>query len=234
MNLAVIPARGGSSRIPKKNIREFAGRPIISYPIQAAISSGLFDQVVVSTDSQEIAEVARQAGAQTPFMRPAELGQNAISVAQVLRHAIEWFQDQGQLPQYTCCLVATAPFLKAEYLAQGHQLMRERRPDTVMSVCQFPFPVLRALEETGDGLLAMKWPEYELAHSNQLAPAYHDAAQFYWVDTAKFLRSNSFFGQGLEVLPVVLPPYLVRDIDTPEDWETAEVMYQTCRQRGLL
>ena len=212
MNVAIIPARGGSTRITKKNIKEFSGEPIISYSIKAAKESGLFGRVIVSTDCERIAEVARRSGAEVPFMRPAELGRNEINVADVVCHAISQLQKDGCDITYACCITATAPFLQSKYLAEGFGLISEHDVDSVVSITRFPFPVFRAFKKDTDGRLRFIWPEYEFAHSNNLSESYHDAAQFYWVNVEKFLVSNSIMGK--EVLPVLLPEYLVVDIDT--------------------
>ena len=232
MNLAVIPARGGSTRIAKKNIKDFLGKPIISYSIEAAIKSGIFDRIIVSTDSEEIAKIARQAGAETPFTRPDQLSKNSVNIADVIKHAILWLKDKGQEYTHTCCILSTAPFLQSKYLAEGFGLISEQDIDSVVSITKFPFPVFRAFKKDADGRLRFIWPEYELAHSNNLPESYHDAAQFYWVNVEKFLVSNSIMGK--KVLPVLLPEYLVVDIDTPEDWDRAEIMYEVCKKKGLL
>jgi pseudaminic acid cytidylyltransferase len=232
MNIAVIPARGGSTRIPKKNIKEFAGKPIISYPIETALKSELFDQVIVSTDSEEIAEVSIQAGAQVPFLRPSELGENEVNLADVVHHTLSELVNRGVQFDYSCCILATAPFLKVETLRKGYEEILENDADSVVSVTRFSFPVLRALKLDDNSRLRFMWPEHELTHSNHLPEAYHDAAQFYWLNTKKFLSSKSLVGR--EVLPVFLPNYLVKDIDTDEDWTTAEIMYDSCLRKGLL
>lgn len=165
-------------------------------------------------------------------MRPAELGRNSVNVADVLDHAIRWLKDHGNDIVYTCCIVATAPFLQPEFLRNGYRLICEQDVDAVVSVTKFPFPILRAFEKDGNGRMRFIWPEHELTHSNELPEAYHDAAQFYWFNTERFLATKSVMGK--EALPVVLPEYLVRDIDTTEDWEIAEIMYETCKRKGLL
>jgi len=232
MNVAIIPARAGSSRIPKKNIKEFFGKPIISYPINAAKESGVIDKVIVSTDSEEFAEIAREWGAEVPFLRPKDLGENKVNVADVVFHAVDWLKKNGEELSYVCCLVATAPFLKPEYLAEGYELINKNDVDSVVSVVKFPFPIQRAFKMTDNEKVKFMWPEHEFSHSNNLPQAYHDAAQFYWLDVNKFVKSKSLMGK--EVIPVIIPEYLAKDIDTSEDWEMAEIMYEACQKRGWL
>ena len=151
MNLAVIPARGGSTRIAKKNIKDFLGKPIISYSIEAAIKSGIFDRIIVSTDSEEIAKIARQAGAETPFTRPDQLSKNSVNIADVIKHAILWLKDKGQEYTHTCCILSTAPFLREDDINAGYKLIYESNVDTVMSVTKFDFPVFRAFQKDQKG-----------------------------------------------------------------------------------
>jgi pseudaminic acid cytidylyltransferase len=232
MNVAIIPARGGSSRIRLKNIKKFAGRPIIEYSVEAARESGLFGRIIVSTDSDEIAKVAKQAGAEVPFMRPAELGKNEVNIADVVHHAVTWLMENGEDYTYTCCILATAPFLQADSIKAGYEIICNNDVDTVLSVVKFSFPVFRAFQKDKKGRMKFVRPEYELKHSNELPDTYHDAGQFYWLNTEKFLASKSIMGR--EVLPVELRECLVQDIDTEADWETAEVKYDVCKKRGLL
>ena len=204
---------------------------MICYTIEAALESGVFEQVIVSTDSQEIADIARQSGAKVPFMRPAELAENSVGVVEVLHHALTWLQANRQLHSLACCLVATAPFLKPLYLKQGAELIAKTDADTVMSVTRFSFPIFRAFKMNEQGEMAFLWPEYEFVHSNELPDTFHDAAQFYWGNVNRFLKRKTILGG--KVVPVILPNYLVKDIDVPEDWETAELMFKTIQQRGL-
>jgi len=228
MNIAIIPARGGSKRIPGKNIRNFAGKPMIAYSIEAALKSGAFDHVVVTTDSGEIAEVARQYGASVPFMRPAELSDDHTPTAPVITHAIRWFAEQEQQPAYACCIYATAPFVRAEYIRQGLRTMQETGCATCYSVTSFPFPIFRGQRITESGCLAMFWPEYEMTRSQDLPEAYHDAGQFYWVNCRRFLTEPRLY--AADSRPVILPRHLVQDIDTPEDWTTAEHMFSALQR----
>ncbi|CAM2059116.1 Pseudaminic acid cytidylyltransferase [Desulfovibrionales bacterium] len=232
MILCVIPARSGSKRVPDKNIRPFANQPLISYSIAAAFQSGVFDRVVISTDSEAIAAVARKLGAEVPFLRSPELSDDFTPTAPVLLHAIRAVVAEGQVPQYVCCLYATAPFVRPEDLVLGYETIRATGASSVFSVTTFAFPIFRALKCTEIGTLAMLWPEHELTRSNDLIDVYHDAGQFYWVDGLRFLDMPCFY--TLDARPVVLPRVRVQDIDTLEDWEMAENMFRahTCVRDG--
>lgn len=225
MIAAVIPARGGSKRIPGKNIKFFAGTPMIAWSIEIAQASGLFDRIIVSTDSPDIAAVARAHGAEAPFVRPAELSDDHAATAPVLRHALEWLNANGPKVARLCCIYATAPFVRAQDLRQGLSLLDAHGATSVFSVTTFPFPVQRALRLTEDGRLTMLWPEFELTRSNDLVEAYHDAGQFYWLDADRFLIEGRMYAEDSR--PVILPRHRVQDIDTPEDWERAERMFMT-------
>jgi N-acylneuraminate cytidylyltransferase len=228
-NVAIIPARGGSKRIPRKNLLPFDGVPMIVRSIRTALESGLFDQVVVSTDDVEIADVARAHGAQVPFLRPAELADDFTGTAAVIVHALQ------QLPafDYACCVYATAPLLQARYLRQGIELL-EQHPDKsfAFSVCSFGFPVQRALTLDGQGALTALYPEFRHARSQDLPEAFQDAGQFYWGRSDAWLRGEVVYSPAS--LPVILPRHLVQDIDTPEDWKRAEYLYAALKAGGEL
>ena len=230
MIVAIIPARGGSKRIPNKNIKLFAGHPIISYSINAAQKSRLFDRIIVSTDSEEIVKVAKSYGAAVPFIRPSELADDLTGTAPVLLHALNWLDDHGYTTDYFCCIYATAPFIQAVYIKKGFDLIKDKDAVTAFSVTTFPSPIFRALKIDENGHMKMFWPEHENSRSNDLPEAYHDAGQFYWGNTEKFVRGKTFFSS--DAVPVVLPRYLVQDIDTPEDWETAEKMYSVLQMNS--
>jgi len=236
MNIvAIIPARGGSKRIYKKNIRTFAGQPIISYSIKAARETNIFDKVIVSTDSLEIADVAKAWGAEVPFMRPAELSDDFIGTEPVLLHALNWLIERDFSVDYFCCIYPTAPLIKPEYIMKGFELLRERNLTTAFSVTTFPYPIFRALKISDDGYLEMVWPEYHASRSQDLPESYHDAGQFYWGNVQKFLEEKVLFSKN--AAPVILERYLVQDIDTQEDWDTAEKMYcslQAQKKKGEL
>ncbi len=232
LTVAVIPARGGSKRIPGKNIRTFFGQPIISYSIAAAFQAGVFDRVLVSTDSPTIAEVARSYGAETPFLRPAEISDDVTGVDDVLLHAASWLTEHVGAVEALCCIYATAPFVQAEYLRLGLDVLRRTGAQSVISVTSFASPVFRALREDEDGNLGMIWPEYYAASSNELPEALHDAGQFMWLLADAFARTRQLFPASTR--GVRLPRHLVQDMDTPEDWKRAELMYRVCRELALV
>jgi pseudaminic acid cytidylyltransferase len=227
--VAIIPARGGSKRIPRKNLKPFDGVPMIVRSIRTALDCGLFDQVVVSTDDQEIADVARAHGAQVPFVRPVELADDFTGTAAVIVHAL------SQLPifDYVCCIYATAPLLQAKYLRQGHELLVQH-PDKsfAFSVTGFGFPVQRALTLDQQGALTSLYPEFRNTRSQDLPEAYQDAGQFYWGRREAWLRGDVLFSPAS--LPVILPRHLVQDIDTLEDWKRAEYLYAALKAGGEL
>ena len=225
--LAVIPARGGSKRIPRKNIKPFYGRPMISYSIQAALDSGLFDAVIVSTDDDEIAEVARSCGAEIPFMRPAELANDYAGTGAVVVHAIDWYAQKGQPFDACCCIYATAPLIDWMRIREGWDKLQEPGRRFAFSVTSYAFPIQRALRQTANGSVDMFWPENLSKRSQDLEPAYHDAAQFYWGWCDAWTGGEVAFSPISA--PVILPRNLVVDIDTPEDWEVAEVAYRVLR-----
>lgn len=232
INVAVIPARGGSKRIPGKNIKNFAGKPIISYSIEAAKASGIFDRIIVSTDSEDIADVARSAGAEVPFARPSELSDDNTPTAPVLEHVLKWLESEGCSVKYLCCIYPTAPFVRSEDLIKGYKLLIENNVSSVFSVTKFEFTIFRGLKINDEGFVKMFWPEHELTRSQDLPQAYHDAGQFYWLDSEKFLKNKKLYAKDAK--PIILPRVLVQDIDTLEDWETAEIMYKACKKKGLL
>ncbi|MFT4089218.1 MAG: pseudaminic acid cytidylyltransferase [Asticcacaulis sp.] len=219
--IAIIPARGGSKRIPQKNIRLFYGNPMLAYSLEAAKASGLFDRIIVSTDDDAIAKLAVDYGAEAPFVRPPELSDDHTGTGDVVRHAIDWLSTQGHTPEAVCCIYATAPFLTAERLQQGWDALQGRR--FAFSVTTYAFPIQRALRQTAQGGVEMFQPEHRNTRSQDLEPAFHDAAQFYWGLTEAWLNGESAYGP--QSAPVILPRHEVVDIDTPEDWELAERLY---------
>ena len=227
MKIAVIPARGGSKRIPRKNIRDFCGQPIIGWSISAALASGLFDQVVVSTDDAEIAAVARACGASVPFLRPPELSDDHTGTMPVVAHAIGWCAQQGSVVQEGCCIYATAPFVTAADLQRGLRLLGDQGADMAFSVTSYGFPIQRALRITPQGRVAMWQPEHFQTRSQDLEEAWHDAGQFYWGRAAAWLSGAPVFGGN--AVPVPLPRHRVQDIDTPEDWVRAEWLFKALR-----
>jgi N-acylneuraminate cytidylyltransferase len=224
MRICVIPARGGSKRIPRKNIRDFCGRPIIAYSIEAARESGLFDCVMVSTDDAEIAEVAHSLGAEIPFLRPEELADDYTGTNAVVRQAIEWHEAKAMSVAQACCLYATAPFVQTHYLIEGHRRLLASSKAYVFTVTPYPHPIQRALRLAEGGEVEAIYPEDRVARSQDLEPTYHDAGQFYWGTATAFLKDVALFSH--HSLGLVLPPHLVQDIDSEEDWRRAELMYR--------
>lgn len=232
MRVAIIPARGGSKRIPRKNIRMFAGQPVMAYPIQAALTSGCFDEVIVSTDDAEIADVARAAGASVPFTRPPELADDHTVLADVVAHAIDWYDARGQNVTEACCVFATAPFVTSASLRAGLAALQGCGRSFALSISSFPFPVQRAIRMVADGSIDAMYPEHRLTRSQDLEPGWHDAGQFCWGTRQAFLNRLPVF--AAHTIGVVLPRHLVQDLDTLEDWHRAELMHEVLRKTGEL
>lgn len=232
MRVAIIPARGGSKRIPGKNIKAFAGKPIIAYSIEAARRSEVFDRIIVSTDSEEIAAVAHEYGAETPFVRPANLADDFTSTADVILHALGWLDEHGVSADQVCCLYATVPFVQSASLRSGFDILLQSGSASVYTVARYPAAIQRALKINTDGRLSMFWPEYELARTQDLPEAYLDAGQFYWLDARRFSAEKKVYGD--DARPLVLPRYLAHDIDTPEDWLMAEAIYAALGALGKI
>lgn len=229
-SVAIIPARGGSKRIPRKNIKEFCGKPMIAWSIEAARESGCFDRIVVSTDDAEIAEVATQFGAETPFMRPSSLSDDYTGTIPVIRHAVEWLSQNGATVSEACCLYATAPFVSPEDLKRGQQMLRSEACSYAFSVTSYAFPIQRAIRITSEGRVAMFSPEHFQTRSQDLEEAWHDAGQFYWGTAKAWQDEKPMFSE--EALPVTLPRHRVQDIDTPEDWARAEWLFWAMQEQG--
>lgn len=230
MRTAVIPARGGSKRIPRKNIRPFCGKPMLAWSIEAAQKSGCFDRIIVSTDDAEIAAVALQYGAEIPFMRPDRLSDDYTGTTAVIQHAVEWLIAHGDDVSEACCLYATAPFVTARDLRQGHELLLQSGAEYVFSITSYPFPIQRALRVTEQGRVALFQPEHADTRSQDLEEAYHDAGQFYWGTREAWLGAKAIYAD--HSVPIVLPRYRVQDIDTLEDWERAVWMFEAMRNRS--
>lgn len=224
MKIAVIPARGGSKRILRKNIRFFSGKPIIAYSIQAAKKSELFDRIIVSTDDEEIAAIARFWGAETPFVRPPELSDDHTGTGDVVTHAINWFFENGEQVEYACCIYATAPFLEPSYLRRAFQLLAENNWMYVFAATNFAFPIQRAIKVSKNGSISPFQPEHMFVRSQDLTPAYHDAGQFCFGRAEAFAKRIPVFGDRSTI--VSIPTHLVVDIDTLEDWVRAELMHK--------
>lgn len=225
MNIAIIPARGGSKRIPRKNIKLFHGKPMIAYSIEAAQQSGCFDKIIVSTDDQEIAEVALQYGAEVPFLRPANIADDFATTMDVMQHAIRWCVDQQWAVNKVCCIYATAPFILPEYIMQGLDALSVDGVEYAFSATTFPFPIQRAISLDDQGRVSMFSPEHVNTRSQDLEEAYHDAGQFYWGKASAFLNGKVIFAEHSKA--IILPRKRVQDIDTFEDWELAESLFNT-------
>lgn len=230
MQLAVIPARGGSKRIPRKNIKMFHGQPMIAWSIQAAIDSGCFDEVWVSTDDEEIAAVAQVYGAKVPFLRPVHLSDDFATTADVMSHAVEEFgKINHALPDYICCLYATAPFVIKADLVQGlEKIKNNSNLNYVFSATTYPFPIQRAIKLNEYDTVEMFSPQYFNVRSQDLEEAWHDAGQFYWGTAEAWLNKAMIFSTQSRV--VELPRFRVQDIDTQEDWDRAEWLFKAIQQ----
>jgi len=228
MKLCVIPARGGSKRIPGKNIRPFIGKPIIAYSIEAALESGCFDHVIVSTDDDGIADVARNYGAEVPFKRPLELADDHTGTLPVIKHAVEWYEKLGDWPDFVCCIYATAPFINAEIIKEALQQLQKSKAEYCFTVTSFAFPIQRAIKITAEQRLEMFYPQHFHTRSQDLEEAYHDAGQLYWGTAEAFKLMKPLFSD--DSCPYFLPRYLVQDIDSLEDWMRAEMMYKVLHQ----
>ncbi len=226
-SIAIIPARGGSKRIPRKNMKKFCGKPMLVWSIEAAHASGLFDAILVSTDDEEIASLAEANGAEAPFRRPAELADDRTPILPVVVHAIRWTEEHRGPVRLACSISATAPFLQSSFLHEGFDLL-EAHPDAAFTfgVTSFAFPIFRSIKINADGAVSMFWPEHELTRSQDLPQAWHDAGQFYWGRKDAFLNNAGIF--SAHSYPVILPRHQVQDIDTPEDWEMAEKLFRAC------
>lgn len=218
-NLAIITARGGSKRIPKKNIKDFCGKPIIAYSIEAALGSGIFDEVMVSTDSEEIADVARKYGAKVPFMRSEQTSNDYATTNDVLNEVLSCYSDRGTEYEYFCCIYPTAPFVTGEKLREAFELLNDKKADQLVTVSLFDFPPQRAYV-INNGCLEYQYPEYALARSQDLTPIYHDCGQFYFYRTKSFLEKTGIMCD--RTIPYIMSSIETQDIDTFEDWEIAE------------
>jgi pseudaminic acid cytidylyltransferase len=226
-SIAIIPARHGSKRIPGKNIKPFLGKPVIGYSIQTAVKSNLFDEVMVSTDSEEIAEISRNLGANVPFLRSARTSDDFTGIAEVVLEVINNYELNGKTFDYFCCIFPTAPLIKEKHLIEGFKLLIDNDFDSVFPVLRYSYPILRSLKKT-DGRFEMNWPEYFNSRSQDLPPAYHDAGQFYWMKTQCFLDQKRIFAKnsgGIE-----LSELEIQDIDCETDWAIAEMKYKILYQ----
>jgi len=222
MKIAVIPARGGSKRIPRKNIKKFCGKPMIAWSIEVAKKSGLFDHVIVSTDDEEIAAVAKQCGAEVPFIRPAELSNDYAGTTEVIAHATQWALGNGWQVTAVCCIYATAPFIKVEDLQKGWETLESGDWAYVFTVTKYAAPIFRSFKQTIYGGIEMFFPENYSMRSQDLPEALHDAGLFYWGRPAAWLEGKNIFDHNSA--PIIIPRWRVQDIDNEEDWIRAEIL----------
>jgi pseudaminic acid cytidylyltransferase len=227
LKVAIIPARGGSRRIPRKNIRLFHGRPLIAWPIAAALESRLFTRVVVSTDDPEIAAVAESCGAAVPFLRPPELADDFTPTAAVVDHALARLAEEREIYDYVCTIYPTAPLLESRYLIEGYERLKSSGAVYSFAAATTSFPIQRTFTITPEGRCRMFFPEHYQTRSQDLEPSYQDAGQFYWRNLARSSREPLF---GRDSIPILLPRHLVQDIDTPEDWKMAELLFEVIKR----
>lgn len=227
-NIAIIPARGGSKRIPKKNIKQFYGKPLISYSIEAAKKSELFDKIIVSTDDEEIADIAYNYGAEIPFLRPSQYSDDFATTNDVVNHALNFYYKNSY--NYACLIYATAPFIQPTYIKFGFERLSNSDAKYAFSCATMPYPIQRTFKII-DSRCEMFFPEHYSKRSQDLDEAYQDAGQFYWYKLPKADNEVLFSNKSI---PIILPRYLVQDIDTLEDWDMAEIMYDCVVKKGLI
>tara|TARA_B100001989_G_scaffold223163_1_gene176952 strand:+ start:13178 stop:13861 length:684 start_codon:yes stop_codon:yes gene_type:complete len=227
MNLCVIPARGGSKRIPKKNIINFSNKPMIYWSIKAALESECFEKIIVSTDNQEIALIAKSYGAEVPFLRPKELANDMTPTQPVIKHAIEWLGNEGFKYKNACCIYATAPLLRSSDISKSFiKLSKSNKESFIFSATSFNYPIQRAIRIDKDGFASMLFPENLNKRSQDLEETFHDAGQFYWASTEKWMSNSNIFESSK---PFLLPRWRVQDIDTVEDLRYAELLFKILR-----
>ena len=230
MNIAIIPARGGSKRIPKKNIRLFRGKPMIAWSIEAAIESNCFDKVFVSTDSEEIASIAKSLGAWVPFLRPNNISDDYSTTKDVIEYCIQWFKEKNIVVNYVCCLYATAPFVRADDLKKGLNLINQQTENRfIFSATNFSFPIQRAIKINEEGISSMFYPENFNVRSQDLENAYHDAGQFYFAKPNVWINKENLFE---DALPILIPNWRVQDIDEEDDWARAEMLHEILEKKN--
>lgn len=231
MNIAIIPARGGSKRIPRKNIKVFSGKPMIVHAIETALRSKLFDQIVVTTDDDEIASIAKQHGAQVPFKRPAELSDDHTGTVPVIAHAITVCKKLGWIIDKICCIYPCVPFMQVSDLTAGLNMLRQTKVDFVFPITNFPSAIQRAFRQLPNGKLTPFYSEFTLTRTQDLEPAFYDAGQFYWGEAEAWLSGKVLHQHGVGL---GIPSWRVIDIDTPDDWKRAELMYFALNQANYL
>jgi len=227
-NIAIIPARGGSKRIPRKNIKEFLGKPIIAYSIEAALKSELFDEVMVSTDDSEIAEIVKKYGAIVPFLRTNKNADDFATTADVLLEVLEEYKKGGKEFDNLCCIYPTAPFVTSQKLKDSFNLMIEKYADSVIPVVKFSYPIQRSFRITNENNLEYIWSENTNKRSQDLEPAYHDAGQFYWTNVESFYKNKNLVTENS--IPFILSEMEVQDIDNDIDFKLAEVKYKLIKE----
>jgi pseudaminic acid cytidylyltransferase len=223
-NLCIIPARGGSKRIPRKNIRDFLGKPIIAYSIEAALNSGLFEVVMVSTDDEEIAEIARKSGATVPFLRSAKNANDYATTADVILEVLDEYSNMGSSYNHVCCCYPTAPFVSSKRLKEGLEMLQNDHVHSVFPVVEFGYPILRSLRMSDIGQVELNWPEHLNSRSQDLPKAYHDAGQWYWMKTSSLIESGKIMNDN--AFGITLDALEVQDIDNEIDWKLAELKYE--------
>ena len=228
-SVAIITARGGSKRIPRKNIKEFLGKPIIEYSIQAALASGIFEEVMVSTDDEEIAEIAKNAGASVPFMRSADAANDYATTTDVVGEVLGQYREKGQEFDFACCIYPTAPFVTKELLLKARDMVEKEGADSCFPVIRFGFPPQRGMV-IENGIARYKYPEYQFTRSQDLEGMYHDSGQFYYFDVKKFENTGKMLGDKIK--PIVISEMEAQDIDNEDDWKIAELKYRMLNERG--
>ena len=230
--IAIIPARGGSKRIPKKNIKDFVGKPIIAYSIEAALEAGVFDEVMVSTDSEEIAQVARAYGAKVPFMRASDLADDMTTSDDVLLDVLKRYEEQGKSFKYMACIYATAPFVTADALRNAMKVMKEHEGMTqLIPMAPFSYPPQRCHVIKDNGEAVFKYPEYITTRSQDLEQMYHDIGQYYIYDVDRFVEAKGLVYEGL--VPLIVDAFTAQDIDTEQDWKIAEMKYTFLNSKSM-
>ncbi len=227
-NICIIPARGGSKRIPRKNIKLFYGKPIIAYSIEAAQKSNLFDEIMVSTEDEEIATIAKHYGAKVPFMRSAKNADDFTGTVDVILEVLNSYVKLGVSFKYACCIYPTAPLVQIKHLMHAYEVLVIQNFETVFPVTSFSFPILRALQIDENNKVSMIWPEYMAKRSQDLPPSYHDAGQFYWMNVLAIQSNKKLYADYSGV--VILDDIEVQDIDNESDWKLAELKYQLIKQ----
>ena len=223
-NIAIIPARGGSKRIPKKNIKDFLGKPIIAYSIEMALNIKLFSKVIVSTDDQEIKDVAIKYGAEVPFIRPKEIADDFTGTHEVIGHAVKWLENNGEKMDYVCCIYPTAPLIEKDDLIKGYKIIQTGKWNFIIAATNFSYPIFRSFENLPDGGLKMIFPEHYSSRSQDLPEVYHDAGLFYWAKPEIWKKKPEGFSEKNSI--VKIPSYRIQDIDTHDDWKKAEIIYE--------